>query len=123
MNRAFLIYLTFFMGLIFMVTPRGVSKDLFLFSDRVIFVEDWFYYLWEHAIKLVLFYIVYKESTEYLNFFYGMYLFQWVDLVDYVLTYNEVWVYIGLVPISANTLGFLGLGMILLHDHLWKLWK
>lgn len=123
MNRALLVYIVFFMGMVFMATPRGVQFDPFLLSDRVIHVEDWFYYLWEHIIKIVLFYIVWKESTEYLKFFQFMYWFQWVDLIDYVLLYNEVWFYVGIVPISANTVGFVTAGIVLFHDHIWKLWK
>lgn len=123
MNRAVLVYITLFMGLVFMATPRGERFDPFLLSDRVIHVEDWCYYLWEHVIKIVAFYIIWQESTEYRRFFQFIYYFQWVDLIDYLLLYNEIWFWIGVVPVSANVVGFVSAGIILLHEYVWRSWK
>lgn len=123
MNRAFLIYLAFFMGLIFLATPRGENFKPFLLIDRDIPKEDFAYYFWEHGIKIVLLHIIRSEAKEYRLFFNCIFWFQVIDLIDYWATYNSVWFWVGLFPVSCNTLGFVTLGLILFYDHLWRQWR
>lgn len=123
MNRAILVYVWFMLGLIFLATPRGQNFQPFFLSSMEIPKEDYFYYLWDYAGKIILFLIIAEESKEYVNYFWWMFRFQIFDTVDYMCTYNSVWFHVGLIPVSANTVGFVGLGLILLHDHLWRLWR
>lgn len=123
MNRAILVYITFVLGLVFLATPRGETFQPYLFSDRISHKEDYWYYLWEHACKIVLFKVIWDDSKEYQNFFKAMFWFQIIDTADYLLTYNEVWFHVIALPISANTVGFTALAGILLNDYLWRLWR
>ncbi len=116
MNRAILVYLTFFISVAFLVTPRGPTWNPIWFSDyfasqypnfdlHAIHVEDYFYYLWEHLIMIVLTHIIHVDSVKYRLFFRYMFWFQVADAIDFIATYNSVWLKIGVVPVSMNTLG------------------
>jgi hypothetical protein len=115
--KAFLVYITFFIGIVFTLTPEGPIWSPFLFSPRQVHVETYVYYLWEHAVKIVLLHVIHVESVKHRRFFAFMFWFQVFDTLDYMATYNEVWVYVWGVPTSANTVGFLLGALFLLHDY------
>lgn len=116
MSRAILIYLTFFISTVFLITPVGPVWTPFLFSSRQIYVETYTYYLFEHLLLIVIFHVIHVESTKYQMFFRYMFWFQVFDMLDYMATYNSVWIDIG-VPLSANTLGCLVGGLILAYEY------
>ncbi len=105
MSRAVLVYMTFFISVAFLATPRGPMWQPIFFSDQVLHVEDYFYYLFEHAMLIVLFHIIHVDSKKYQLFFRYMFWFQVADTIDFCATYNSVWMTIGTFPVSMNTLG------------------
>ncbi len=117
MSRAYVIFLTFFICVAFTVTPQG-GRIGFLLSDHTVTAETYAYYLWEYAVKIVLFHVIHVESKTYVHFFRFMFWFQVADLADYILTYNDIWGYLGIFPISMNTVGAAIGGCFLLKEHL-----
>ncbi len=105
MNRAILVFCTFFISTAFMLTPIGPTWTPIWFSDKVLHVEDYFYYLWEHAVMIVLLHIIHVDSSKYMMFFRFMFWFQVADAIDFMATYNAVWMHIGVIPVSMNVLG------------------
>jgi len=127
MSRAILVFLTFFISVAFLATPRGPTWDPIWFSDffasqytnfdlHAIHVEDYFYYLFEHLLLILLFHIIHVDSKKYISFFQYMFWFQVADSIDFMATYNSVWLKIGVIPVSMNTLGcFIGF-LFLVHN-------
>lgn len=121
MSRAIFIYCTFFISVAFIATPIGPTWDPIWFSDHfapqyknfdlhALHVEDYFYYLFEHLLLIMLFHVIHVDSKSYLSFYRYMFWFQVADAIDYMATYNSVWTYVGTIPVSMNTLGcFIGL--------------
>jgi hypothetical protein len=120
MSRAILVFLTFLLSVTFLMTPRGSTWTPIWFSDKELHVEDYFYYLWEHVIMIVLLHIIHVDSKKYLSFFRYMFWFQVADAIDFMATYNAIWFRIGVIPVSINTLGCLTGFIFLAHNKLTK---
>jgi hypothetical protein len=116
MNRAVLVYMTLFIGVAFLATPRGLKMDLFMLADREIHLEDYCYYLWQHGIMVVLFHVIHVEAKNYKLFFQCAFWYQVIDLLDYILNYNSTWFNVGAFPISCNTVSAIALGIILIYE-------
>lgn len=120
MSRAILVFLTFFISVAFLATPRGPTWTPIWFSDKELHVEDYFYYLFEHLLLIVVFHIIHVDSKKYVSFFRYMFWFQVADAIDFMATYNSVWFKISVIPVSMNTLGCLTGFLFLLHNKLNK---
>lgn len=121
MSKALLIFFTLIIGVVFIFTPKGIACSLFPFSDRVLHVESYAYYLWEHAIKIVFAHVVNVSATSYRLFFSAVFWYQVADAVDYLLTYNDVWFKIEWFPVSMNVVGCAVCGSILIFE-IWQHW-
>lgn len=116
MNKLVLLYLTFVLGLVFLILPEPVStRDYFPFYDIQMYLSTYVYFILEKSILVLLAAIIYKESVEYrpeLNMFVWLLIF---DLVDYFLTYNTTWFHIGAFPISMNIVKCFIFGLTILN--------
>lgn len=106
LSQTFFLYLPINNGLI----------DWFPFSDTECTRQEYFYYLSEHLSFLCLFYFIYRWHCQYIKELEIILLILVVDFIDYLLTYNSVWVYLGKIPISWNTLQILLMGYAFLKS-------
>lgn len=107
------------MSVVFLATSRGDIVTPFPFSSKTLHMENYVYFLWEHAVRIVLFHVIHVESRSYQTFFKFMFWWQVIDTIDYLLTYNDIWFNIYYIPASANTVGFF-IGALILGFQLWK---
>lgn len=66
---------------------------------------------------LTLYGIIANESVKYRLFFWSVFWFQVVDVIDYILTDNETWFKVGSIPITNNSVGAVILAGILFYDY------
>lgn len=117
MSRALLIYMVIFIGTAFMFTPFGPKIQPFLLSDRQLYAETYAYYLWQHLVLILLFHVVQVEANKFIQFYRCMFWWQVMDMVDYLLTYNDVWLKIDGQPVlTMNILGAVVCGWFLAKD-------
>jgi len=86
----------------------------FPYSDIVI-TSDQFW--WLVGIKLgtvVLFSYLYMQATEMKKQLFWFLVFAIARLIDFRLTYNGDWFFIGRVPVCLDLIGFIGLGVMIL---------
>ncbi len=122
MSKLILLYLTFVLGLYYLVIPNTVEpRDYFLFSDMQLYLSTHIYFIIEKFILIVLAYILANEATEYKQ---ALWVFFWllvVDLVDYTLAYGSVWFSIGQFPVSMNMVKVFVFGSVILKEWSQKL--
>lgn len=120
MSKLLLLYLTFIVGLVFLLIPDAVhTKDFFPFYDIQMYPKTYIYFILEKSILIILAVIIANEETQYkeaLRIFVGLLCF---DLIDYFLTYNTVWFHVGIFPVSMNTTKSLIFGLVIIRE-LWK---
>lgn len=116
------------MGVVFTVTPRGPKFSPFLFyqewqngkvvsTSMLIHVEDYCYYFWEHVCAIGLFKIIYTDTSAKWRLFVGSaFAWQILDVMDYLLTYNTEWAYVGGVQVSSNAVAAVGLVLVLIFN-------
>lgn len=63
----------------------------FPFSDVVMPAENWFYYLFEHLILVLLALALVSDATEYKFSLWTFVGIEIADTIDYVLFYGEPW--------------------------------
>lgn len=116
MSKLVLLYLTFVVGLVFLILPEQVStKDYFPLYDIQMYLSTYVYFILEKSILILLAAMIYNESTEYrgeLKIFVFLLIF---DLIDYFLTYNTVWFRIGEFPVSMNIMKCILFGLTIIN--------
>lgn len=118
MIKLVLLYLTFLVGIVFLLPYNTIQYDLFLFSNSTTNIPNYFYYICEHLALIALAYIIASEATEYQQ---AIKIFFWllvIDLIDFLLTYNGVWFTIQHFPITFNLVKIAIFGMVILKE-LW----
>lgn len=92
----------------------------FLFCDGEIRIKDWTYFLWEHWIIITMAWIIVAEATTHR---FALQVFLWiqiVDLVDFLLTFNNPW--FGITWLSMNTIGMAAFGLAILKEYANERW-
>jgi hypothetical protein len=113
--KAFLIVITFVMSVLFMAVDSGRTCKPFPFyqkwedgevisRQKQIKAEIYVYHLNEYLILIVAFHIIKTDVKKFKTFYQCVFYSLCFDVVDYMLTYNTEWIYIGWLPISANIL-------------------
>lgn len=124
MSKLLLLYATLLVGLIFLIIPDWhTPHDFFLFSSMKLTGAMHIYFIGEKAILIVLAYIIAFEAKEYQK---AVWVFFWLlvaDLVDYLLSYNSVWLSIGNFPISMNIVKAFVFGFVIINEGWKKLQK
>lgn len=122
MSKLVLLYLTFVVGLIFLILPNGTQpKDFFPFYDIDLYLSTYVYFILEKSILILLAGMIYNESIEYRD---ELRIFVWLlifDLADYFLTYNTTWFHIGEFPISMNIVKCIIFGGCILYIWIWEI--
>lgn len=90
MTRLILLFTTLAIGVLFnFFSPTGEVG--FPFSDMVLTIETYFYFLFEHLIVLLLALVIFDLEPRYKIAVGAFVLIQIIDILDYVLFYAEDW--------------------------------
>lgn len=117
MSRPIILFTTLAFSVVFLFFNMNGEMG-FPFSDMVLTVETWFYFLFEHIIVLLLAIVILELEHE---FKLSARVFVWIqalDTVDYCLTYGESWS--NYMP-SFNIMKVTVFGIVMLFD--WYKWK
>lgn len=128
--RTSLLLLTLFLlGTVFLLLPNTEPKDYFPFiSSQELSIKTHFYFIIQKTQWVIVAIILIKETSipKVISYtFLGLMLLR---LVDYFLTYNEVWfkiydfpMYGSVLPITCNTTSCLIFGIaIILNEFKWS---
>jgi hypothetical protein len=63
----------------------------FLFSDVVLSKKQWVYSFMEHFIRFVLAIAILIGSRQYRTALWVFVVIEFVEIIDYILTYGEPW--------------------------------
>lgn len=63
----------------------------FLFSDVVLSYKQWVYSLLEHVIRFILAIAILVEASQYRTALKVFVFIEFIEIMDYVLTYGEPW--------------------------------
>lgn len=119
MSKLILLYLTFIVAVLFVLVPSNNIVVKFPLSDMTVSLEYYIYSIFERSILIVLCYIIASEATEYRSAIWIFFCLVVVDLVDFLLCYNSVWFYLGIVPVSMNIVKSFVFGGVILNEA-WK---
>jgi hypothetical protein len=114
------LFIFFILGvrIAFTFIPDG-RFDPFIFADVNIRFDTFAYHLNEHVAWILLSYVLYVEVDKFRTGFKIFYLMTMVDMMDFILCYNNSWFHVGAIPVSFNTLSFLFFGTYLIFES-WK---
>lgn len=124
MSKLLLLYATLLVGLIFLIIPDWYTPiDLFIFSDMKLSGANFIYLVGERSVLVILAYILWTQEREYVD---ALSVFFWLmvaDLIDFILSYNEIWFSIGSFPISMNIMKAFIFGGIIINEGWKKLFR
>lgn len=115
MSKLILLYLTFVVSLLFLLVPNNDITVGYLFSDMRVSLEYYIYSIFEKFVMIILAYVIWKESDNYLPELAMFFWLMVIDLVDLILSYNSVWFRIGEFPISMNIVKCIIFGLTILN--------
>lgn len=129
--KAFLVLITFVMSVVFLAfeSDRKI-KPFPLYQkwehgqvtsrEREIKIENFVYYLNEYLILVVAFHIIKTEARKFRLFYRCVFYALCFDVADYLLTFNTEWFYMGDIPVSANIVIMIFVGLAFFYDVIWK---
>lgn len=108
---AFLIIVMFIQTVFLLIPSDGarVTHNLFFLSSAECSYQEYVYYLLEHMAWCYVFLLMESEIDRLKKPLFCFFVLSIADFVDFFLTYNSVWGYIGNVPISFNVVNMIGL--------------
>ena len=90
MKRLILLLTTLVFSVLFLFfKPTGHMG--FLYSDVVLDVEMWFYFLFEHLVPVILAIVILELEPRYRIAVTVFLVIQIIDTLDYILFYGERW--------------------------------
>ena len=113
MSKVLLIFLTFVLGLTYLIAPTTDSMDWFLFSDMKLTLKTHVYFICEKVIVIILAWIIAAESRAYRGVLQVFFWLVVVDLLDYLLSYGSIWFYLWGFPVSMNILKVVIFGIVI----------
>lgn len=116
MSKLLLLFLTFVVGLIFLLPNDGPVINFYPFSDMAITLTQHVYFIGEKLVLIILAGIIANEATEYRRATWIFFLLVVVDLVDFLCCYNSVWFYLGGFPVSMNIVKCIVFGLTILSE-------
>lgn len=119
MSKLILLYLTLILSCVFLWIPRIGPEDYFLFSDMELYFATYVYFILERVFIIILAYVIANEATKYND---ALWMFFWLcvlDLVDFLLCYNDVWFRVNEWPMSMNIFKSIVFGLVILRE-LWR---
>jgi hypothetical protein len=100
------------------------THDYFLFSDTMMTKQTYVWFMCYYCIQLIIVRIWYEKFPGYHLIFGSWFIFQSLEFIEFLLTYNEsvVWFYVGHHKIDLNVINFKYMTIItlLIHKFTWK---
>lgn len=125
MNVKFFILFILLMGVVFTIIPDAGADapkyDFFMLVPKKVSVIVLIYHLMEHVAWIMVSYAMMMEIPKHRPFLNAFFIVQIGDVIDYFLTYNTEWFFIGMIPISYNTVSFLFIALVYFNESRWKL--
>jgi hypothetical protein len=122
MSKLVLLWLTLLVGIFFLALPYSEElHDYFPLSDQLLTLQTHTWFICNRLIFVVFAWIILQESSIYRNALWVFFGIQVLKLVDYLVCYNEVWVYVWPnVPFSSNTLSILVFSLFIAYEAIWR---
>jgi hypothetical protein len=111
MLRLILLFGTLVLGSLFMF-HRPEGEIGFMFSDVVLHADTYVYFVMEHIIKILLVLVIWELDKANRVAISTLLALEFMDLVDFVLTYNSVWFKF----ISMNTIAPIIFGLAIVYE-------
>ena len=99
---------------LFLFIPVTEPRDFYPFSEQMVSMDTWFYFLFEHLIALILSVVILIESQTYRTAIKVFVFIQVIDTVDYFLCYGEPW--FDNVPLSWNIVKVALFGISIIYE-------
>ncbi len=111
-RKLLLLWVTLILSILFMAFPDDQQVG-FLYSDQVLTLRTWIYFLTEHLILVVLAWVIMLYERKF-TISAGYFLFlQVIDTIDYCLTYADPWFF---SEITFNTIKCVSFGACIAVD-------
>lgn len=119
MDLKIFILIILFVRMAFVIIPLGPVIDPFPLADQGVYAESYAYYLNEHLAWIFVSYILMIEIPKHRPFFKVFMILNVLDTIDYLLTYNKIWLKLfDFIPISFNVVSFALMAAITFNE--WK---
>lgn len=126
MNLRFFILFILLMGIVFTIIPDAGADapkyDFFLLVPKKVSLVVLIYHLFEHISWIMLVYAMVVEIPKHRPFLTAFLLVKIGDVVDYFLTYNQEWFFIGDLEVSFNTASFMFMCLVFANEEGWLKW-
>lgn len=108
-----------------MFPADSTEYSLFPFSDTVMTKQTYVWFICFYAIQLIVVHTWYQKFPEWRMIFSVWFIFQVLEFIEGLLTYNEakIWVFIGRHQINMNVINFkyVTIFTLTLRKILWKM--
>lgn len=84
----------------------------FLFSDVVLSYKQWVYSLMEHVVRLIMAIAILVGASQYRTALKVFVLIEFIEILDYVLTYGEPWFDSKIFTWNTIKVGMFGMAML-----------
>lgn len=92
MSRVIILLTTLALSVVFLFLPDdGIRQDYFPFSNQVVRLDTYVYFLFEHLILAMVSLVIWDLEPKYRYSVTTFLVIQIIDTFDYVLFYGEVW--------------------------------
>lgn len=114
MRRQVILLTTLALSVVFLFLPDETTpRDYFLFSDQLLELDTYVYFLFEHLILALVALVIWDMEPNYRYSVTAFLVIQIIDTFDYVLFYGEVWT--PYLP-SWNILKVASMGLSIAYD-------
>lgn len=120
MSKLILLWMVMLLGVVWLLFPYTPDPDswikFFPFSEQALPWQNYIFHMCEKFTFLVFAWVIFHEANDYRIALFVFFLIQCIRLIDYFLTYNEVWTYLGVFPVDTNTVGALFFTFAILYE-------
>lgn len=131
--KLILLFICLILGLTYLAIPEGMTGQIgffrimydgmgehykgevsYLYKIRFI---DWFYFVCEHLVMIILAYVILAESMKH-RAALKMFLFiQVADFIDYLITFNTGWFMVGNFIVSFNVVACIIFACAIIYEY------
>lgn len=113
MSRLILLFLTIVLDILFMCIRPDSGMVGFLISGDPIRADAYMYFVMEHLSKILFFVVIWGLEKEFRVAAAALLALEFIDLIDFVLTYNAYW---GSRYLSINTFKAVAFGAAVAYE-------
>lgn len=132
--KLILLFVCLILGLTYLAIPEGMTGTIgffrimydgldgvhykgevsYLYKIRFI---DWFYFVCEHLVMIILAYVILAESVKHRTALEIFLRIQVVDLIDYLITFNTGWFLLGNFIVTFNVVACLIFMLAIIYEY------